>query len=463
MAPRVSSHPFPQVPPSVSFSGSGFMATYQLGAAQCLLNNVPWMLHTAPFVLGASAGSLVAASVVCEVNLVHIRDEILRFISKMTTFTLGPLNPSINVFHWLEFVLRKHLPANAHLLANGRLAVAMTSLPDGKNKVMSEFRSKEDVIQALLCSCFVPGYCGVVPPSFKGVHYFDGGFTSMTPVLPATSSRTLTVSPFSGEMDICPRDTPSICDMIVSGSQLKVNVANSLRIVNALYPLASETLEQAYHSGYKDAIYFLQTSDHIPYLRDKVTLETHSCCQMKKWINPEASYEEKDEKVWRAEQREEDQGKEDTGLTSRKDAKHLTSSDSCENTLPTTEPNLLFELIQRALLCNLVGYISMFAFPLSVLSYLVLPFTLPVCFILQDTHSMRDELSQASVLLRWLWLSLRQINLFMMSVFICSVLNMRSRRGVPLGSPQRVNSMVILTRRLNIEADYEVPNRKQQG
>lgn len=57
------------------------MATYQLGVAQCLLNYAPWKIRSAPFVLGASAGSLVAAAVVCEVSL----GELLLF-------------PQINVF-----------------------------------------------------------------------------------------------------------------------------------------------------------------------------------------------------------------------------------------------------------------------------------------------------------------------------------------------------------------------------
>lgn len=61
--------PFRGVPPSISFSGSGFMATYQLGVAQGFLNYAPWIVRTAPSVLGASAGSLVAAAVVCEMSL----------------------------------------------------------------------------------------------------------------------------------------------------------------------------------------------------------------------------------------------------------------------------------------------------------------------------------------------------------------------------------------------------------
>ncbi|KAM9350976.1 patatin-like phospholipase domain-containing protein 2 [Symphorus nematophorus] len=257
MAPGVSSCHYREVPPSISFSGSGFLATYQLGVAQCFLQYVPWMLRTAPCVLGASAGSLVAAAVVCEMNPITIKDEMLHFAEQMKAFTLGPLNPSINVFHWLELILHKYLPSNAHQLANGRLAVATTRLPDSKLIILSEFQSKEDVVQALLCSCFVPMYCGMLPPSFKGVHYMDGGFSSMQPLLPISCSSILTVSPFSGEMDICPADRPAMWDMVVSGTTIKGNMANSFRILNALYPMALETLEQAYNSGYKDAIHFL--------------------------------------------------------------------------------------------------------------------------------------------------------------------------------------------------------------
>lgn len=74
----------------------------------------------------------------------------LNFAKHMKAFTLGPFNPSVNLYHWLEYVLRKNLPSDAHKLANGRLAVAMTRLTDGKHTVISEFQSKEDVVQVSL-------------------------------------------------------------------------------------------------------------------------------------------------------------------------------------------------------------------------------------------------------------------------------------------------------------------------
>lgn len=71
----------------------------------------------------------------------------LHYVKQMKAFTLGPLNPSINIFNWLEVVLQKYLPSDAHQLANGRLAVAMTRLIDSKLIIKSDFQSKEDVIQ----------------------------------------------------------------------------------------------------------------------------------------------------------------------------------------------------------------------------------------------------------------------------------------------------------------------------
>ncbi|XP_077433392.1 patatin-like phospholipase domain-containing protein 2 [Vanacampus margaritifer] len=234
-----SSVNFREAPSSISFSGSGFLATYQCGVAECFRRNAPWLLRKAPCILGASAGSLVAAAVVCEINPITMRNEMLHFAKATKAFTLGAFNPSVDILHWLKYVLHKYLPHDAHLLANGRLAVAATRLEDGKYTVITEYQSKEDVIQTLLCSCFVPGYSGMQPPSLKGVYYMDGGFSQIQPVM-ALPSRTLTVSPFSGETDICPQDEAYMLDMVVTGLNLKGNLANALRFWNALYPINTE-------------------------------------------------------------------------------------------------------------------------------------------------------------------------------------------------------------------------------
>lgn len=68
MPHSISCSHFREVPWDISFSGSGFLATYQLGVVLCLLKYAPWILKTAPHILGASAGSVVAAAVVCKIN-----------------------------------------------------------------------------------------------------------------------------------------------------------------------------------------------------------------------------------------------------------------------------------------------------------------------------------------------------------------------------------------------------------
>ncbi|KAM4610000.1 omega-hydroxyceramide transacylase isoform 2-T2 [Polymixia lowei] len=372
MSSKISSYQFQGVPPSISFSGSGFLATYQLGVAQCLLNCAPWILNTAPLVLGASAGSLVAAAVVCEMSLVGMRDQMLSFANRVKAFTLGPLNPSADVFHWLECVLKKQLPNDAHLLANGRLAVAMTRLPDGRNIVMSEFKSKEDVIQALLCSCFVPGYSGILPPTFKGVHYVDGGFSSLQPILSgwSASSQTLTVSPFSGEMDICPRDETSLCNM---------------------------TLEQSYHSGYKDAFQFLQSSggatlDLAPYMT----------------MGPLRYYYPTKTSIHLEEIEEEETTALAPFIGNRCMQGESTAEDELTCNLPSTERDFFLDLIQNALLCNLLSYLGMLGFPMTALSYLLLPFTLLLCCISQNMRRLALWSSQAPVWLFWAWRDLIQ-------------------------------------------------------
>ncbi|XP_041083663.1 omega-hydroxyceramide transacylase-like [Polyodon spathula] len=226
----------PGVPPiSISFSGSGFMVVYQLGAIQCLLDLAPEVIRAAPKVYGSSAGSLAAAAAVCGASMEGLRDEIVAAALQVREHVLGPLHPSFSLSKVLQSSLQRNLPENAHRLATGRLHVSMTRLADGENILVSDFQSREDLVQALLCSCFVPVYCGLVPPSFRGQRYIDGGFTNMQPSQEACLM--VTVSPFAGEMDICPQNpTISFYNLAVSGANFQLTVQNCTRMADALFP-----------------------------------------------------------------------------------------------------------------------------------------------------------------------------------------------------------------------------------
>ena len=99
-----------------------------------------------------------------------------------------------------------------------------------------------------LCSCLLsPRSCcphmhavailKANPPSaLPPQRYVDGGFTGLQPVS-SLEEAVITVSPFTGELDICPRDCPAIffCFQIFNGS-IQISIENLCRISYALFP-----------------------------------------------------------------------------------------------------------------------------------------------------------------------------------------------------------------------------------
>lgn len=63
---------------------------------------------------------------------------------------LGPLHPSFNVMKIMRDGLCKNLPENTHQLISGKLLISLTRVTDGKNVLVSNFKSKEEVVQ--VCS-----------------------------------------------------------------------------------------------------------------------------------------------------------------------------------------------------------------------------------------------------------------------------------------------------------------------
>lgn len=129
--------------------------------------------------------------------------DFFRVVNEVRSHSLGPFSPSFNIQTCLLEGMQKGLPADAHERVNGRLRLSLTRCYDGKNIIVSEFDSREELLQGLLCTCFIPGFSGILPPKFRGVRYIDGAFSDNLPIL---DENTITVSPFCGESDICPRD-----------------------------------------------------------------------------------------------------------------------------------------------------------------------------------------------------------------------------------------------------------------
>ncbi|XP_055751419.1 patatin-like phospholipase domain-containing protein 2 [Salvelinus fontinalis] len=392
--------------------------------------------------------SLCASVCVCAVLTVchadMMRDEMLRFALQRR----GPLQPAGNVFVWIEGLLRRSLPDDAHIRASGRLAVVMTRIPDGQNTVVSEFTSREDVVQALLCSCFIPGYHGIQPPSYKGVHYVDGGLSSIQPTHSSPYAHTLTVSPFAGEADICPPDPGSMYVIVMSGMPLNCSVANVYRILEALYPYNWEALDKAYHSGYSDGLHFLHTSDLVPCLPLLNTPSEHQSSPPDGWTDLETDWEEakdveeekeqietrqekikREEKTKEEKEEEEEEGEDEeeeeeeeeeewSSLTETRGDQRNYSLEGGDLPWNLTTPELAMYLalptwIHTALICNIMGLLWTHT-PMRGMSYMLLPFTLPLSFILGNVHRL-------VVLGFWMWQDLRQITFFIINTLVSSL------------------------------------------
>ncbi|KAF7245467.1 Patatin-like phospholipase domain-containing protein 2 [Varanus komodoensis] len=216
---------------NISFAGCGFLGVYHVGVASCLQEHAPFLVANAKTIYGASAGALTATALVTGACLGEAGANIIHVSKEARKKFLGPLHPSFNLVKIIRTCLYKTLPDNGHEIATGRLGISLTRVSDGENVILSEFNSKEELIQACVCSTFIPVYCGLIPPSLQGVRYVDGGISDNLPQYELKN--TITVSPFSGESDICPRDSST-------------NI-HELRV-----------LRDMCKQGYRDALHFLK-------------------------------------------------------------------------------------------------------------------------------------------------------------------------------------------------------------
>ncbi|XP_036068634.1 patatin-like phospholipase domain-containing protein 2 isoform X2 [Oryzias melastigma] len=327
---------------------------------------------------------------------------------------LGPFDPSIKVANWLERLLHKYLPPDAHRQARGRLGIAVTRVTDGKHLILSEFHSKEDIVQALLCSCFVPGFSGYLPPTFRGEHYMDGGLSNIQPRLPDSSDVTLTVSPFSGDADICPADPPSNLEMVVGSAVLKFSMTNNLRILNGLYPTDLETIEEAFYNGFKDAIRFLQINDLVPSAMSEGPEMILSDGQANMWKQNRTELEDVEMKA------------ENTAVESYSS----TWTDGSVEPEPFRDSHFHFDVVKNVLLGNASTYLSMLRLPARILSSLLLPLVVSFYALLQSRQRMELLFRQLPEIVFWTWHGVRQCFLFFVNIVVQTLKKgMEERQG----------------------------------
>uniref|UniRef100_A0A1D1XMU2 Patatin n=1 Tax=Anthurium amnicola TaxID=1678845 RepID=A0A1D1XMU2_9ARAE len=175
--------------PGFSFSAAGLLFPYHLGVAQLLLER-GYIKETTPLA-GSSAGAIVCV-VIASGNTMQDALKVTKVLAedcriKGTAFRLGAV---------LRDVLKEFLPDDVHVRSNGRVRVAVTQLLwRPKGLLVDQFDSKEDLINAVFTSSFIPGYLAPRPATlFRNRLCIDGGLTLFMP--PTSASETVRVCAF---------------------------------------------------------------------------------------------------------------------------------------------------------------------------------------------------------------------------------------------------------------------------
>uniref|UniRef100_UPI003AAC47D7 patatin-like phospholipase domain-containing protein 2 n=1 Tax=Centroberyx gerrardi TaxID=166262 RepID=UPI003AAC47D7 len=277
-----------------SFAGCGFRSVYYLGALSCMLERLPRLVQGAAKVCGASSGCLVAAGLAVGIPIEKCCADVMSTAKEARQYKLGVFHPAFSLQQVVRDSLLVNLPEDAHVRASGKLCVSLTRVADGKNVLVSEFDSREELIQVLMCSCFFPLYCGVVPPSYRGVRYMDGALSNNMPL--SDQRNTITMAPFSGESDICPREgTFNVHEVNHGNVSIQVNTGNVQRIYTSFFPPKPEMLAEICHNGYMDALRFLKQNNLLgteylsPSLVAEIDAPKPACCELQESAEAEES------------------------------------------------------------------------------------------------------------------------------------------------------------------------------
>ncbi|VEL26613.1 unnamed protein product, partial [Protopolystoma xenopodis] len=232
---------------NLSFAGCGFLGLYHLGVCCCVKEFAPHLYENKQ-IAGASAGSIAAACLICEVELSECVQCFVGIIKKSTNYVLGPFDPRYKITKHLKDSLEKILPTDAHLICSDRLHISLTHSSSKGNVVINKFKTRDELIKVILCSSFIPVFSGFIPLTLRGESVLDGALSNNLPIL---NKSTITVSPFAGDADICPKVSPtsgfkSAADatggLMISNTSFLMNLENIVRLFHIIWPMSPEKL-----------------------------------------------------------------------------------------------------------------------------------------------------------------------------------------------------------------------------
>ena len=228
-----------------SFSGCGFLLPFHLGVAKVLKQSC--FVPQASKYAGASGGAIVATALACDMPIEHTLGVIHEVADECHRHGTGWKLESV-----LSQALKTHVPDTAvkDIHRHGNLSIAATWVwPQPGVEYISRFESKDDLIQTILTSCFIPGYS---TPSlcrrFRQRYAIDGGLVQFVPKLPHyVKVSALPEFAMRSGCDIYP-------DLLPEKDQFPLHTL----IRNALLPPSPRMLDQLFKQGQLVAEIYLE-------------------------------------------------------------------------------------------------------------------------------------------------------------------------------------------------------------
>lgn len=189
-------------PLSFGFSGSSWLLSYELGAASAIQHEFrPEVMEQCTF-LGSQTGCIPAVALAFGLDAEAIQEEFTFLAQRNSRYFLGgKLNQIASL---IKPLLEKWIPQDISCLGN-RLVISLTEYPSGKERKVSLFKNKQDLIDHILASCSLPLIGKYhVKSRDDGMLLVGNSYSKTRKLAPTKDSITITIQPFYGSANICP-------------------------------------------------------------------------------------------------------------------------------------------------------------------------------------------------------------------------------------------------------------------
>ena len=185
---------------SFGFAASSWLLPYELGVAQCIQDVVRADVLSQYSFIGCQTGVVPAIILALQLDGETLMQEFTEAaVEQSRSYFKGAASQLANI---LKPILEKSIPDDISSLGN-RLHIICAEFPSGKERRISQFKDKQDLIKIALASCSLPIIGSHRLSIDDEVTLVSNQFTNKRSS-PVIDKLTMTVQPFHGVANICP-------------------------------------------------------------------------------------------------------------------------------------------------------------------------------------------------------------------------------------------------------------------